>query len=70
MWVKHVHGLNLYTDKVPIQYGYTGDTGKNGKVKTFRRCAGCGQLKTPRSFSKIARTICRPCVKRIISDQA
>ncbi len=66
-WVKHVNGINLYTDKVPMQGGYLGDTHANGRFKTFRRCDGCGHLKSPRSFGKLARKICRQCIKEVAS---
>ncbi len=65
MHVKHVNGLNLYTDKVPIQGGYDGDTTKNGRAKVFKRCDYCDKMRSPKSFGKLVRNICKYCVKKI-----
>ena len=65
MWVKHIHGLNLYTDKVPIAYGYKGDTKKSGREKIFKRCSYCDSMKTPKEFGKLVRNICSACVEEI-----
>lgn len=68
MWLKRVHGINNYTDKVPIVYNYRGDTHKNGHVKIRRRCAFCEGMKPPKSFGPLVRNICEPCIERIAEE--
>ncbi len=65
MIIKHVHGLNLYTNKIPILYDYIGNTTKNGKMTIWKRCVVCEHMKSPRQFGKLVRNICKLCVKEI-----
>ena len=69
MWVKHVNGVNLYTDKLHIVYDYPGSTKKNGRVKSWRYCLGCRAMKGSRDFGKLVRNICGECVLKIIYEE-
>jgi hypothetical protein len=62
--VKHVYEVNLYTDKVPTLYGFSGDYTKTKKPVCRKMCIMCGQLKPKRAFKKYSPTVCVTCGRK------